>query len=471
MVEPLCSKEGKITVTPESEIGIASNAEEAGGDALAGKDCLLVVDYPQNVEAITKVIAQIDVRPKQVLIEATILRAQLNENNALGIDFNLVGGVDFQALNSTSNGITNINVGNLPQAELQNTSFTGQTDFNTAIPDGGLTFGIIKNSVAVFIRALEQVTDVSVLANPKIPALNKQRGEVIVGRRDGYITTTITETVATQTVEFLETGTQLVFRPFIGNDGYVRMEVHPEDSTGGLTAANLPFEQTTEVTTNIIVRDGHTILLGGLFREVTTAGRDQLPLLGNIPIAGVLFRNTRDSTQREEVIILLTIHIIKDNDSVDLAGAEAEEDIERYRVGMRQGLQWYGRERLAQAHYRWALDHLAKGHMSKAMWDLDLAINNNPKFMAAIKLKEKLLDGHQWDDDSSSVRGFLMDLIMQEQGLISPIFGWPGPPFEYPLLRGPGGFDQGKDADAQTFLAPSPEAELPPSDNAGKGDS
>jgi type IV pilus assembly protein PilQ len=471
MVEPLCSKEGKITVTPESEIGIASNAEEAGGDALAGKDCLLVVDYPQNVEAITKVIAQIDVRPKQVLIEATILRAQLNENNALGIDFNLVGGVDFQALNSTSNGITNINVGNLPQAELQNTSFTGQTDFNTAIPDGGLTFGIIKNSVAVFIRALEQVTDVSVLANPKIPALNKQRGEVIVGRRDGYITTTITETVATQTVEFLETGTQLVFRPFIGNDGYVRMEVHPEDSTGGLTAANLPFEQTTEVTTNIIVRDGHTILIGGLFREVTTAGRDQLPLLGNIPIAGVLFRNTRDSTQREEVIILLTIHIIKDNDSVDLAGAEAEEDIERYRVGMRQGLQWYGRERLAQAHYRWALDHLAKGHMSKAMWDLDLAINNNPKFMAAIKLKEKLLDGHQWDDDSSSVRGFLMDLIMQEQGLISPIFGWPGPPFEYPLLRGPGGFDQGKDADAQTFLAPSPEAELPPSDNAGKGDS
>src|SRR5690606_22979737 len=97
-------------------------------------------------------------------------------------------------------------------------------------------------------------------------------------------TTTVTQTSSIQNVEFLETGTQLRFRPYIGDDGYVRIEVHPEDSTGGLTAANLPFEQTTEVTTNIIVRDGHTILIGGLFREVTSASRSQVPLVGNVPV-------------------------------------------------------------------------------------------------------------------------------------------------------------------------------------------
>jgi hypothetical protein len=78
----------------------------------------------------------------------------------------------------------------------------------------------------------------------------------------------------------------LTFRPYVGEDGVVRMEIHPKDSTGGLTTANLPFEQTTEVTTNIMVKDGHTILIGGLFREVSTATRGQVPLLGNIPVLG-----------------------------------------------------------------------------------------------------------------------------------------------------------------------------------------
>src|SRR5262249_51088219 len=160
---------------------------------------------------------------------------------------------------------------------------------------------------------------------------------------------------AIQNVQFLDTGTQLRFRPFIGGDGYVRMEVHPEDSTGGLTAANLPFEQTTEVTTNIIVRDGHTILIGGLFREVTSASKDQIPIAGNLPVAGALFRNTHDNTQREEVIILLTVKIVKDAECTPEAGERLMEDVERYRVGMRQGLRWWGRERLAQAHYHCAL--------------------------------------------------------------------------------------------------------------------
>ncbi|UCD27949.1 MAG: hypothetical protein JSV03_12720 [Planctomycetota bacterium] len=471
MIEPMLSTEGKISLTPASEVGIATNAEQAGGDTLAGKDCLLVVDFPERIAQIEKVIAEIDIRPKQVVIEATILRAQLNEDNALGIDFNLVGGVDFQALSAVSPGITDINTGNLPQAELQGTTFTTRTDFAEAVPDGGFTFGIIKNSVAVFIRALESVTDVSVLANPKIPALNKQRGEVIVGRRDGYLTTTVTETAAVQTVEFLETGTQLVFRPFIGNDGYIRMEVHPEDSTGGVTAANLPFEQTTEVTTNIIVRDGHTILIGGLFREVTSATRNQLPVLGNIPVAGALFRSTHDSTQREEIIILLTVHIIKDDDSMRLASEEVLEDVERFRAGMRQGLQWHGRERMAQAHYHWALDYLAKGNFSRAMWDLDLAINNNPKFLAAIKLKEKLLDRREWDDDGGKIRGFLLEQIMKEKGISLPLFGRPGPPFEIPLLRGPSGFDEGQDTEPQASLEPGSNEILSSNDRSGEGDS
>ena len=83
-----------------------------------------------------------------------------------------------------------------------------------------------------------------------------------------------TETTSTQTVQFLDTGTRLIFRPYIGDDGYIRMEIHPEDSDGGLqTSANLPFKSTTEVTSNVMVKDGHMIVIGGLFRESSSSTR------------------------------------------------------------------------------------------------------------------------------------------------------------------------------------------------------
>ena len=370
LLQPLVSKDGKITVTSKAQSGVSEGGTtQSGGDSLANEDFLLIIDTPERLAVIAKVLNEIDARPKQVLIEATILRAQLNQDNALGIDFNIVTGVDLQRLNSTSTGVTNLTTGDLPQNRFADTNMAIKEDFASAVPDGGLTFGIIKDHVGLFLRALETVTDTTVIANPKVLALNKQRGEVIVGRRDGYLTTTVTETTATQTVQFLETGTQLIFRPFIEDNGYVRMEIHPKDSSGGLTAANLPFEQTTEVTTNITVRDGHTILIGGLFREVSKAARGQIPYIGNIPIAGALFRNTADTTQREEVIILLTVHIIKDDDQLNDESRKALENVERYRAGLRAGLQPYGRERLAQAHYHWAMQHLAKGHTDRALWD------------------------------------------------------------------------------------------------------
>src|SRR5207248_2488407 len=113
------------------------------------------------------------------------------------------------------------------------------TNFSQGI--NGLHMGVVTSSLSVFVSALESITDTTVLANPKVLALNKQKGEVIVGRKDGYLTTTVTQTSTVQTVDFLDTGTRLIFRPFIGDDGYIRMEIHPEDSSGGLNGSNLPF--------------------------------------------------------------------------------------------------------------------------------------------------------------------------------------------------------------------------------------
>ncbi|HPF39445.1 MAG TPA: hypothetical protein P5081_12440 [Phycisphaerae bacterium] len=427
LIEPLRSESGSIAMTPPSNIGLGGDAGPADteGNVLATADTIVITDYSDVVERMLSIIREVDTRPQQALIEATILRATLNENNAMGIDFTVVGGIDFTALNSTSPAAQSITTGQTPQNVLGDTTLTARTNFNNAVPGGGFTFGIIKDQIGVFVRALEAVTDTDVIANPKVLALNKQFGQVIVGRRDGYITTTITETTSTQTVEFLETGTILTFRPYIGDDGFVRMEIHPKDSTGGLTASNLPFEQTTEVTTNIMVRDGHTILIGGLFREVTTAGREQTPLLGDLPGLGPLFRVTTDTTVREEVIVLLTVHIVKDPYDFE-KGESLYQDVERVRLGARAGVQPIGRERISEQYYTKALARMDKGDLDGAAWYARLALNHFPRHVHASQLLDKIRGQRSWESEASSIRSAVRELIVEEQGRTPP------PPFERP---------------------------------------
>ena len=423
MIKPVLSKAGgEVAVTTPAKAGIASAPSGGGGDEHAGNDILVVTDYPENLDAVKKVLADIDRRPQQILLEATILRAQLNEDNALGVDFNILGGVDFNAIQmgETNGQITGAGVRPTPapkdaldQTESIKTDgrahAVGTGNSFTSPIQGGLKVGYLTNSVSIFVSALEQTTDTTILANPKVLALNKEQGEVFVGNEDGYYTTLTTETTTSQSVESLKTGTRLIFRPFIANDGYIRMEVHPEDSDGQVKSNGLPSKSTTEVTSNIMVKDGHTIVIGGLFRESTVSGRNQVPFLGNLPVAGLLFRNQHDRTVREEVIILLTPHVIKDDSMMSRLSEEQLKHAEDLRVGVRKGLMPWGRERMAEGWYESAKKELAKPkpNRSAAKFDLDCATNLNPNFSEAIELKEQITGHEITTSDGSSIRGYL----------------------------------------------------------------
>lgn len=417
-VEPLLSAAGKLVVSSEPA-AVPGGTKDGTLDKESSADYLIVSDYDDRLKSIGDLLTQIDVRPRQVLIEATILRATLNEGNQFGIDFTMLGGVDFQNVGGASVAATNLSLGGLPPDDLQQTTFNISTSTLNGFPDGGFTLGLIKDSIAGFVRALEDVTDVTVVANPKLIALNKQPAEVIVGRRDGYLTTTVTETAAIQTVEFLETGTQIRFQPNINDDGTVRLEVHPKDSNGGLTAANLPFEETTEAHANIIVNDGNTVLIGGLFRERTVSSRAQVPGIGDIPGLGLLFQRINDTTVREEIIILITVHILKDTPQEDAQYAELLDDAERVRVGTRKGLFGIGRERLAQAYYQEAVAQLEAGKLDLALLNCRMALHNQPKFLAALNLKERLLQQRLWDNEGSRSRTLIRELI-DESGHAPP---------------------------------------------------
>jgi hypothetical protein len=132
-------------------------------------------------------------------------------------------------------------------------------------------------------------------------------------------------------------------------------------------------------------------------------------VLGNLPVAGPLFRKTKDTTIREEVIVLLTPHIIKDEEAYTAESEEAKRQTERMRVGVRRGMMPWGRERLAESAYEHAVAELKKPNADrkKALWHLDCATNLNPKFSEAIAMKAQLTGEEVTSADNSTIRSFV----------------------------------------------------------------
>jgi type IV pilus assembly protein PilQ len=374
LITPVLSGKGTIQASSPAETIVPTGDNiskgSGGGDNMALNDTIVLRDYPENIAEAERLLAELDLRPRQVLIEATILSATLTEDMEVGIDWNTTDGV----------AVTKTATDGLMTDGLAS-AVTGVT---------GLTVGITQDHLKVFIRALETVTDTTILANPKILAINKQLGQVYIGTKVGYQSQT-TQTdggSVTQKVEFLETGTKLVFRPYIGDDGYIRMDIHPKDSSFTLKANNIPDESSAELATNIIVKDGQTIVIGGLFRDVVVTTRNQVPLLGDLPLIGGLFRSTDDSTRREEVIVLLTPHII---DEPEETNSDARiDDIRRKRFGARDELQWIGRARLAEDRYAMAAKYYIENDNESAMREVDIALELRPTYLEAIRLKEKI---------------------------------------------------------------------------------
>ena len=143
--------------------------------------------------------------------------------------------------------------------------------------------------------------------------LNKHRADIQIGKQKGYVSTTVTETSSTQAVQFLDLGAQLHIRPFASSDGVIRMEVHPELSDGDVKTENgftLPNKTITQVTTNVMVHDGCTVIIGGLMRDQLVTSTQQVPFFGSLPVIGVCFRNTDETIERYEVLVLITPRIV-----------------------------------------------------------------------------------------------------------------------------------------------------------------
>jgi len=414
LIQPILSDNAIIGTSTPAETDISGSSggssgggnaggsldSAGGGDSMAHNDTIVVYDFPENIEQIEKMLDVLDIQPKQVLVEATILSALLDEDTSLGFDWNFMGGYEIDGFPSID-----LDIG----APIETYGFASVED--------GVRIGIQSADIFAFINALETVTDVTVLANPKILAVNKQEGSVLIGQNLGYRSSTTVGSggVATEgEVEFLKTGTQLVFRPYIGKDGYIRMEIYPKDSSAELDADGVPQETTTELKTNILVKDGETIVIGGLFRDVITSSRNQVPLLGDLPLIGLAFRGQSDSVQREEVMIMLTPHIIEEPSETE--SKAREDDIQRRVLSANDELMPLSRKKIIQDCYSKAVELYVEGDNIGAMKYLNSALYLRPAYLEAIRLKERIISETNPEEVDKLERVMLESIEKQEAG-------------------------------------------------------
>jgi type IV pilus assembly protein PilQ len=401
IITPILSSVGQVGFSTPAQRGVPTGesiSQASGGDTIATSDTIVIFDYPERIEQAEKIMKEVDVRPKQVLIEATILSVLLTEGMEMGIDWNMFAGTGLTGTAATSDLTTTTeydrgssSVSPIGQVAVGGAGTPIETSgFATARSDGlrlGMTLG---GNVSAFLTALEQVTDTTILANPKILAVNKQLGEVYIGTKIGYIDqTNQTQTSTTQSVKYLDTGTKLSFRPYIGDDGYIRMDIHPKDSTGELKANNIPNETSTELATNVVVKDGETIVIGGLFRDVVITSRKQVPILGDLPIIGAAFRSNSDTVKRQEIVVLLTPHII--NDAAETNPQARINDIRLKRAGAKDELQWVDRSRQAEDHYAQAVKYYLDNNKEDALVEINKSLELRPSYLEALRLKERII--------------------------------------------------------------------------------
>jgi type II secretory pathway component GspD/PulD (secretin) len=420
--KPLMSEKGTMTVRGTVPRGMQPDFDDIGADDFALEAKLLVFDYVENVDRIAALIEKLDVAPKQVRVECMVVETAIDDASAYGLDIAAAGSVDFGSVLDGPESIVDSLIGgpdNFEGANYPDQSQSGTVRNFQAPPSTSPNFqvGILGNHVSAFLQILDQVSDSNVLARPSVTCLNRQRARVNVGERVAYLSTTVNDNVSVQTVEFLDVGIQLMFRPFITDDGMIRLELSPSVSDYKLQNLTyngeeyqVPNEFKQEVKTNVRVRDGQTVVLGGLFRETIISNRRQTPYVSDIPVLGDALTGQDDIVKKSEILFLVTPTLMGDEKS-SAEGRAALQFTESVRVGARQGLLPFTREQLVFNHQIKAEEALRNGDAAKALHHAESALRQDSVLPAMMRIREGAAVGVPggWREQ--------MDMILQDAAI------------------------------------------------------
>lgn len=286
---------------PQSIPGTSGRAATLSGDLTIVPDAhansLLVRANRQDFELIRAAVQQIDVRPAQVLIEVLIVEAQRDRSFSLGIDAEIKDKHVANTANSSVGGSFK-------------TGSAGLGDFALHV------MGVSSLDLDATITAAAGRGDVKVVTRPTVLTANDEQAEVVVGSQRPFVQvsrTLPTENVSQdQIVQYKDVGTKLSVHPTISVDDIVRLNVTQEVSNATTeTQFNAPVISTRSVKTDLLVKDGQTIVLGGLVDHQHDVQTQGIPLLSSIPFVGGFFGRQSRTTNETELFIFLTPHVIR----------------------------------------------------------------------------------------------------------------------------------------------------------------
>lgn len=263
---------------------------------------LLVTGPPNAGPLMDQMIAQLDKRTAQVFIEVAIVDVTLNKDTQFGVEWQW----------------NDPNV----SANKASSTFDSKTDLgkSTLTSGSGLKYSVLNDNVQVLLHALKTRSDVRVLSTPTITTADNVQAKISIGQDVPILSSTITSGgTQTNSVTYQNVSIALTVTPHVnGASDVIGMDVHQliNEIVGTDAASQSPIIADREALTSITVKDGQTIVIGGIIQESKTKATNGIPILSSIPLIGRLFKSTEDQVQKTELMVFLTPRILKTEEDV-----------------------------------------------------------------------------------------------------------------------------------------------------------
>jgi len=338
-LEAQLSPRGKITVLEMTgqagwEFGSAemSKRKRITEEHLGRSKVIIISDIPPALDNIREVIAQIDIMPLQVVIETRIMEVTRDKLKDIGFDWGTgSSGAESTTITTTpfgkKGGVDTSQIGGqlLGNQITPNIFGPKETTLTTANTGLKLLFKRLTGTqFEVILHALEEDVHTNTLSAPRIMTLNNQEASILIGTKYPILKTDTTGAGSTAVTNvtldyYQDIGIQLNVVPQIGLNNYINMVVHPAISSytgtdASLTEAKYPIIDVREAETRILMKDGETIVIGGLLKDVKSKEIIGIPFFSKIPILGIFFRRETVDTQKIDLLIFISAHIVKEGE-------------------------------------------------------------------------------------------------------------------------------------------------------------
>jgi type IV pilus assembly protein PilQ len=297
-------------------------SQQGSVSSIEGTSHIIVTDTESKVRDIKNLLSTIDRVTPQVLVEVRIYDITSKDNLDLGIDWYAGRRTNRDAYGYPLNddivvqkGGDDTYIGSRTDPSLM-AGFSARTNKTEDSTLAYLRFGLLNDHIDVdaMLRAEKENIDAKLLANPRIMVVDNEEATFDIVTEHPYVERTITAGSTTETVKFKNVGVKLVVTPHVAGDNMLRLNIAPEFSVlvtrVQVATSNVPVVDTRKVNTIALVRDGQAVVLGGLRKKETSQQINKVPVLGDVPVLGNLFRFEGEATVITELVVFITPHIV-----------------------------------------------------------------------------------------------------------------------------------------------------------------